>query len=93
MKPNSAPSTGSRTRLTEVSLTRRTWLGVASAGAAAAVLPASLRAQASYPSKAITLIVPNPPGGRTSWPASSPCRWPRHSVNLWSWKTAQVPVA
>ena len=65
MKPITPPPMRSGDRLTEVSLTRRTWLGVASAGAAAAVLPASLRAQASYPSKAITLMVPNPPGGNT----------------------------
>ena len=50
---------------TEVTLNRRTLLGAASAGIAAAVLPGALRAQASYPSKAITLIVPNPPGGNT----------------------------
>ena len=46
-------------------LKRRTLLGAASAGVAAAVLPGALRAQATYPSKAITLIVPNPPGGNT----------------------------
>lgn len=51
--------------LTEVSFKRRTLLGAASAGAAAACLPAALFAQSSYPSKAITLMVPNPPGGNT----------------------------
>lgn len=49
----------------KVPLKRRTLLGVASAGMAAAVLPANVRAQSTYPSKAVTLIVPNPPGGNT----------------------------
>ena len=44
---------------------RRTLLGAASAGMAAAILPTALSAQPSYPSKALTLIVPNPPGGNT----------------------------
>ena len=51
--------------LTDVSFKRRTFLGAASAGIAAAILPNSLQAQATYPTKAITLIVPNPPGGNT----------------------------
>jgi tripartite-type tricarboxylate transporter receptor subunit TctC len=40
-------------------------LGAASAGIAAAVWPVVVPAQAAYPSKNITLIVPNPPGGNT----------------------------
>lgn len=49
----------------EALLERRTLLGAACAGAVATVLPGALRAQSAYPSKAITLIVPNPPGGNT----------------------------
>ena len=49
----------------KVPFKRRTLLGAAYVGIAAAVVPATARAQSSYPSKAITLIVPNPPGGNT----------------------------
>jgi tripartite-type tricarboxylate transporter receptor subunit TctC len=49
----------------QVPFKRRTLLGAATAGMVAAVLPATVRAQSGYPSKAITLIVPNPPGGNT----------------------------
>ena len=45
--------------------TRRALLG---AGAALA-LPATLRAQPAYPSRPITVIVPNPPGGGTDFAA------------------------
>jgi len=48
-----------------LSFKRRTLLGAASAVLAATILPAGVRAQSSYPSKAVTLIVPNPPGGNT----------------------------
>ena len=51
--------------MSEVPFKRRTLLGAASAAVAVAVLPAAVRAQPSYPTKAITLIVPNPPGGNT----------------------------
>lgn len=51
--------------MNEVPFKRRNLLGAASAGLAVSVLPAALRAQPSYPSKSITLIVPNPPGGNT----------------------------
>lgn len=50
---------------TEALLERRNLLVAACAGAVATVLPATLRAQSAYPSKAVTLIVPNPPGGNT----------------------------
>jgi tripartite-type tricarboxylate transporter receptor subunit TctC len=50
---------------TEVAFKRRTLLGAASLGVTAAFLPAVVRADSAYPSKAITLIVPNPPGGNT----------------------------
>lgn len=49
----------------EVHLRRRALLGCASAAATAMVLPAVSRAQTLYPNKAVTLIVPNPPGGNT----------------------------
>ena len=52
-------------RLTEAPFKRRAFLGAASAGAAAVVLPSALLAQSNYPSKAVTMIVPNPPGGNT----------------------------
>jgi tripartite-type tricarboxylate transporter receptor subunit TctC len=65
MQPITGPSWLSSERLTEVSLSRRTLLGTASAGVAAALLPFTAAAQPSYPSKALTLIVPNPPGGNT----------------------------
>ncbi len=48
-----------------VQLNRRTFLGAASAGLAEAVLPTASMAQSAYPTKAVTLIVPNPPGGNT----------------------------
>jgi len=51
--------------MSEVPFKRRTLLRAASACVAVAVLPAAVRAQPSYPTKAITLIVPNPPGGNT----------------------------
>jgi tripartite-type tricarboxylate transporter receptor subunit TctC len=51
--------------MSEVPFNRRTLLGAASAAVAVAALPAAVRAQPSYPTKAITLIVPNPPGGNT----------------------------
>ena len=60
-----APSLLSDKPLTEMAFKRRTLLGAASAGAAAACLPATLRAQTTYPNKAVTMIVPNPPGGNT----------------------------
>ena len=50
---------------TELHFKRRPLLGAASLALAAVILPAGLRAQPSYPSKAVTLIVPNPPGGNT----------------------------
>ena len=59
------PSLLSDKPLTEMAFKRRTLLGAASAGAAAACLPATLRAQTTYPNKAVTMIVPNPPGGNT----------------------------
>ena len=65
MRLNTVRSLRSRDGATEVSFQRRTLLGAASAGAVAAVLPAALRAQVTYPSKSVTLIVPNPPGGNT----------------------------
>jgi len=65
MKPITDPAMRLSDRLTDAPLTRRSLLGAASAGAAAAILPASLWAQSTYPSKAVTLIVPNPPGGNT----------------------------
>ena len=52
-------------RSTEVSLNRRTLLGAASSGIATAFLPSVVCAQSNYPSKPLTLIVPNPPGGNT----------------------------
>lgn len=51
--------------LTKVAFKRRTLLGAASLGMTAALLPAVVRADSAYPSKAVTLIVPNPPGGNT----------------------------
>ena len=75
----------------EALLERRTLLGAACAGAVATVLPGALRAQSAYPSKAITLIVPNPPGGNTDILARI------FSVPLakapWWWTTVQAPVA
>lgn len=59
------PSQRFSKRLREVTFKRRTLLGAASVGIAAAILPLIVRAQSTYPSKAITLIVPNPPGGNT----------------------------
>lgn len=44
---------------------RRTFLGAMATTAAGLALPASGWAQAAYPSKALSLIVPNPPGGNT----------------------------
>ena len=52
-------------RLCEVPYQRRTLLGLASAGMAAAMLPSVVVAQPTYPTKALTLMVPNPPGGNT----------------------------
>ena len=52
-------------RSTKVSLNRRTLLGAASSGIATAFLPSVVCAQTNYPSKPLTLIVPNPPGGNT----------------------------
>jgi len=52
-------------RLTEVPLNRRNLLGAASVGMASAILPSTVCAQSTYPTKPITLIVPNPPGGNT----------------------------
>ena len=46
-------------------LKRRTLLGAASSGVAFAMVPRLVHAQSAYPSKTITLIVPNPPGGNT----------------------------
>jgi tripartite-type tricarboxylate transporter receptor subunit TctC len=51
--------------MSEVPFKRRTLLGAATASIAAAAWPVVVSAQAAYPSKAITLIVPNPPGGNT----------------------------
>lgn len=65
MKLITRPSLRSTDGFADIPLKRRTLLGAASAGAVAALLPAALRAQTSYPAKAITLIVPNPPGGNT----------------------------
>jgi tripartite-type tricarboxylate transporter receptor subunit TctC len=50
---------------TDALLERRTFVGAACAAAVATVLPGTLHAQSVYPSKAVTLIVPNPPGGNT----------------------------
>jgi tripartite-type tricarboxylate transporter receptor subunit TctC len=44
---------------------RRSLIGAMSAGAVTAFMPSALLAQSPYPSKAVTLIVPNPPGGNT----------------------------
>lgn len=49
----------------DASIKRRNLFGAASALAIAAYLPVTLRAQSVYPSKPVTLIVPNPPGGNT----------------------------
>ena len=65
MKPITGPSMRSSDNLNEMSLTRRGLLGASSAAWAVAVLPGTLHAQSTYPSKAVTLIVPNPPGGNT----------------------------
>ena len=46
-------------------INRRTLIGATSAGAVAAFMPVALLAQSAYPSKSVTLIVPNPPGGNT----------------------------
>lgn len=54
-----------RENSTEVKFKRRSLLGAASSGIATFMLPSALRAQSTYPTKAITLIVPNPPGGNT----------------------------
>jgi len=50
---------------TQAHLKRRTILGAASFALASAILPAALRAQTNYPTRAVTMIVPNPPGGNT----------------------------
>jgi tripartite-type tricarboxylate transporter receptor subunit TctC len=50
---------------TQAPFKRRTLLHATSAALAAAMLPTAVRAQSPYPTKAITLIVPNPPGGNT----------------------------
>jgi len=90
MKPITGPSMRSSDNLNEMSLTRRGLLGASSAAWAVAVLPGTLHAQSTYPSKAVTLIVPNPPGGNTDILARIfRCRWPRHSASPWSWTTAQ----
>jgi len=65
MKPITDPSMYSGDSLSKVPLTRRTLLGAASAVAVAGSFPSTSLAQPTYPSKAITLIVPNPPGGNT----------------------------
>lgn len=65
MPPVTDSSPSSRARLTEVLFKRRSLMGAASAGAVAAILPTGLLAQSTYPSKAVTLVVPNPPGGNT----------------------------
>jgi tripartite-type tricarboxylate transporter receptor subunit TctC len=44
---------------------RRTLLGALAAATAGMTLPHGALAQSGYPSKAVTLIVPNPPGGNT----------------------------
>jgi len=59
------PSRPLTERLCEVPYQRRTLLGLASAGMAAAMLPSVVVAQPTYPTKALTLMVPNPPGGNT----------------------------
>ncbi len=51
--------------LSEVPMNRRALLGAASSGIATAILPSVVCAQTNYPTKPITLIVPNPPGGNT----------------------------
>jgi tripartite-type tricarboxylate transporter receptor subunit TctC len=56
-----SPPRLSDTPLSEAAFHRRTLLGAASA----ALMPGALWAQATYPNKAVTLIVPNPPGGNT----------------------------
>lgn len=79
---------------TDALLERRTFVGAACAAAVATVLPGTLHAQSVYPSKAVTLIVPNPPGGDpTFWPAFFPSRLLRRSASQWWWTTVQVPVA
>ena len=65
MKPITAPLNHAGDSLNTLRLKRRTLLGTASVVAMAGALPTSLLAQSTYPSKAITLIVPNPPGGNT----------------------------
>jgi len=50
---------------TEVPLKRRTLLGAATSGMVSTMLPRLVGAQTTYPTKSITLIVPNPPGGNT----------------------------
>ena len=44
---------------------RRDVFGAAALGWVSAMLPTALYAQSNYPAKAVSLIVPNPPGGNT----------------------------
>ena len=44
---------------------RRDVFGAAALGWVSAMLPTALCAQSNYPAKAVSLIVPNPPGGNT----------------------------
>jgi len=62
MMGRSMPFTGNSA---EVAFKRRAFIGAVSAGAVVTSLPTALLAQSAYPSKAVTLIVPNPPGGNT----------------------------
>lgn len=65
MKPITDPPIHIADSLNTLRLKRRTLLGTASVVAMAGAWPTTLLAQSTYPSKAITLIVPNPPGGNT----------------------------
>jgi tripartite-type tricarboxylate transporter receptor subunit TctC len=49
--------------MSHCSITRRQWIEAAAALGAAGLLPAAARAQASWPAKAIRLVVPFAPGG------------------------------